>query len=134
MSDRQIPAPITSPESKPFWEAAAERRFLLKQCGSCKRSFWYPRALCPICWSEDTNWVDAPRTGTIYSFSVMRRAKVPYVLAYVSLDGGPTLMTNIVNVDPDSVAMGQQVSLTFVPATDGSLVPVFEPARERATG
>lgn len=130
MSDREMPAPTMGAESEPFWDAAADKRFLFKRCGGCGRSFWYPRALCPYCFSDDTRWTEAPKTGVIYSFSVMRRAKVPYILAYVTLDEGPTLMTNVVGVDPNDVAIGQRVEVTFATAADGSLVPVFAPVGE----
>ena len=40
--------------------------------------------------------------GTIYSYSVMRRVPVPYAIAYVTLDEGVTMMTNIVDCDLDA--------------------------------
>ena len=46
---RQIPAPAVTIESKPFWDAAAEGKFLIKHCNACGEDHWYPRALCPFC-------------------------------------------------------------------------------------
>jgi uncharacterized OB-fold protein len=126
--ERVIPSPVPTEDTKPFWEAAAQGRFLIKRCLACGQPHWYPRALCPFCFSERTEWQPASGGGVIYSYSVMRRATPPYVVAFVTLDEGPTMLTNIVACDPDSLTIGQKVRVVFRP-TDGSLlVPVFQPA------
>jgi len=52
----------------------------------------------------------------------------PYVLTYVTLEEGPTMMTNIVNCDPDSLRIGDAVTVRFVASADPSQnVPVFRP-------
>ena len=56
----------------------------------------------------------------------MRRAG--YTLAYVTLAEGPTMMTNIVDTDPDSLSIGQAVKLKFVPTDGGPPVPCFTAA------
>lgn len=116
------------PESLPFWEAAAKGRFLLPHCQACRRAHWYPRAICPLCGSSDVEWREASGRGTVYSVSVVRRAKPPYALAYVTLDEGPTMMTNIVDCDLDAVAIGQKVKVLFRDRSDGVAVPLFTPA------
>lgn len=116
------------PETRPFWEAAAEGRLLLKACRACGRAHWYPKVVCPFCHSDDLEWREASGRGTIYTYSVMRRVEVPYVLAYVTLEEGPTLMTNIVDCDVDSVRIGQSVQVRFRQAPQGRTVPVFAPA------
>ena len=116
------------PETRPFWEAAAEGRLLLKACRACGRAHWYPKVVCPFCHSDDLEWREASGRGTIYTYSVMRRVEVPYVLAYVTLEEGPTLMTNIVDCDVDSVRIGQAVQVRFRQAPQGRTVPVFAPA------
>ena len=80
----------------------AEGKFLLRKCTACGEAHCYPRTLCPFCFSDKTEWVEASGKGTIYTYSVMRRAPVPYAIAYVTLAEGPTMMTNIVDCDLDS--------------------------------
>lgn len=129
MSERKIPSPFVNPENKPFWDAAAEGRLLLKRCKDCQQPHYYPRALCPFCFSDNTEWVDAKGTGEIYSYSVMRRgAPVPYALAYVTLDEGVSMLTNLVDCDFDALRIGQRVRVVFKPSEDGAPVPVFTPA------
>ena len=60
---------------------------------------------------------EASGNGTIYTYSVMRRAPMPYAIAYVTLDEGPTMMTNIVDCDLDEIRIGQAVSLSSSRAT-----------------
>ena len=48
MSGRILPAPPVTPESAPFFEAAAAGKFLLRRCTACGRAHWYPRAVCPF--------------------------------------------------------------------------------------
>ncbi|MBI3706382.1 MAG: Zn-ribbon domain-containing OB-fold protein [Proteobacteria bacterium] len=128
MSETKNPAPPTNPETEMFWKAASEGRFILRKCTACGKPHWYPRAICPFCFSDKTEWQDASGRGTIYSYSVTRRAAEPYVIAYVTLEEGPTMMTNIVDCDSKKLAIGQKVRLVFKPAAAGPPLPYFRPA------
>ena len=126
---RPLPAPEISPETQPFWQAAAEGRLLIKRCGACGEPHYYPRALCPFCLSADTRWEEAAGTGAIYSLSTMRRGgDAPYTLAYVTLDEGPAVLTNIATDDHDALAIGQRVRVRFAPSDGGAPYPMFAPA------
>ena len=125
---RRIAPPAVNPETKPFWDAAASGTLLLKKCNACGEVHYYPRALCPYCFGDKTEWLAASGRGTIYSYSVMRRTEVPHVIAYVTLEEGVTMMTNIVDCDPDAVRIGQRVKLSFRPSDGGPPVPMFTPA------
>jgi len=127
-SERTIPAPEPNPETKPFWDAAAEGKLLIKRCRACGEAHYYPRALCPHCFSAETAWQEAKGEGTIYSYSVVRRgAPVPYAIAYVTLAEGVTMMTNIVDCDLDRIRIGQRVRVVFKPSAGGPPVPMFTP-------
>jgi uncharacterized OB-fold protein len=124
---RKIAAITRQPGAEPFQAAASEGRFLIPQCGACNRFHWYPRALCPFCFSDNIAWQSASGRGTVYSYTVMRRAKPTYAIAYVQLEEGPTMMTNIVGCDLDAIRIGMAVGLVFQPAENGPLVPMFKP-------
>lgn len=117
----------TNPETKPFFEGTSAGKFLVRRCTACKKAHWYPRSLCPFCFGDCT-WEEASGSGTIYSLSVMKRAEVPYVMAYVTLAEGPTMLTNIVDSDMDSLKIGQAVKVKLVPTEGGPPMPVFAPA------
>lgn len=128
-NERALMAPVTTPETEAFWNAAKEGRFVVPHCGGCGKSHWYPRAICPHCGSDDVSLTEASGKGTIYTYSVMRRAPVPYCIAYVTLEEGPSMLTNIVDGDLDSIHVGQAVTVVFKPTEeDGPPLPMFTPA------
>jgi uncharacterized OB-fold protein len=126
--DRPIAAPPVNPETQPFWDAAAAGRLLLKRCTACGEAHHYPRARCPFCGSERTEWTQASGRGTVYSYSVFRRAPIPYAIAYVTLEEGVSMLTNLVDCDLDGLAIGQAVRVVFRPTDGGPPVPMFRPA------
>ncbi len=123
---RKIPAPRVLPETQAFWTAADEGRLLVKKCTSCGEVHHYPRDICPHCLSADTEWLQAAGTGRVYSFSTMGKGEAAYTLAFVTLDEGVTLMTNLVDCDPVLVSIGDKVRVVFKP-TEGHAVPMFTP-------
>jgi hypothetical protein len=105
---------------------------LLSRCPHCGLVIWYPRAICPDCHRYPTEWITAAGTGSIYSFTVVRRAApgrfaaaVPYVVAYVELTEGPRMLTNIVGCDPGQVQVGSAVSVAFYDAGETGAIPRF---------
>src|ERR1700746_1144674 len=119
------PPPPVNPETNPCWDAAAQGRLLIKRCTACGELHHYPRAICPFCGSDRTEWTEASGRGTIYSYSVFRRAPIPYAIAYVTLAEGPTMMTNIVDCDLNAIRIGQAVRLAFKPTDGGPAVATF---------
>jgi uncharacterized protein len=127
--ERKIPAPPTNGENAPYFDAAAKGKLLIKHCAACQQFHAYPRALCPFCFSERTDWREAKGTGTVYSYSVMRRGvPVPYVIAYIALDEGVTMLANVVDCGLDEVRIGTRVRAVFRASDGGATVPMFAPA------
>jgi uncharacterized OB-fold protein len=131
------PAPAVNPETEEYWAAAAAGRLLLKRCLACGGVLWYPRAICPDCSSLDTEWFEASGRGRVYSYTVNHRGEgaytgsAPYVLAYVELDEGPRMLTNIVDAGDEGLAVGLPVEVVFHDTGEGSALPRFRPANGR---
>ncbi len=127
-------APQVMPESTTFWSATAENRLVLQRCGQCGTVVWYPRGLCPECLSSALEWFDASGRGVVYSYTVNRRGDGPYreigpfVLAYVELDEGPRVLTNIEYADGDELEIGMAVVAVFDPTGEGSSLVRFRRA------
>jgi uncharacterized protein len=124
--------PSRSPETAPFWDACNRNVFLVQRCRSCEKTQYHYRAICAHCWSSDLEDLEATGRGTVWTYSVVRRnrspvfaEKVPYVVALIELEEGVGVFGNIVECDPDDVAIGQDVSLAFTVAEDGQHIPVF---------
>ena len=137
------PAPDVNPETREYWDATAQGRLLLKRCLDCGTVIWYPRAICPDCASLRTEWFQASGRGRVYSYTTNYRGQGaysdagPYVLAYVELDEGPRVMTNIVGADPPgegpgAVAVGLRVEVVFDDTGEGTALPRFRPAPDTA--
>ena len=127
VKQRTFPSPIADPDTEQFWSAAKNGKLMVGSCNSCGEKHYYHRGICPPCGAQDITLVEASGKGEIYSWSVLRRADPPFAIAYVTLDEGPTMMTNIIECDLDALAIGQRVKLKFseTEEADGPPVPTF---------
>jgi uncharacterized OB-fold protein len=80
-----------------------------------------------------TEWFASAGRGRVYSYTLNHRGQGayqdagPYVLAYVELDEGPRMMTNIVAAEADGLAVGLPVEVVFHDTGEGSALPRFRP-------
>lgn len=137
MSGKPRPLPRPDPLTQPFWTGLRERRLDLQRCTDCGRHVFYPRGLCPGCWSRNLEWETVSGLGRLYAFTIVQQAmvggfedEVPYIVGLVELDEGPRMMARIVGVAPDPrvVGVGMALRIDFEDATDEITLPVFRPA------
>ena len=102
---QQYKKPIPHPqgESDVYWQKAREHELWLRICNACGDAYFYPRDISPCCFSKDTSWIQASGRATLYTYAIVHRAPhlgfagdVPYVPAFVELEEGPRMPTNIV--------------------------------------
>ncbi|MDJ0342433.1 Zn-ribbon domain-containing OB-fold protein [Streptomyces sp. H10-C2] len=124
--------------TRPYWEAAAEGRLLIRRCGACGAAHHYPREFCPSCWSEDVLWEQGSGHATLYTWSVVHLndlppfgTRVPYVAAVVDLAEGPRMMTEIVDCDEAALRIGMELRVRFRADEGAPAVAVFAPAGAR---
>ena len=118
-------------DTRSYWQRFGGLDFALPHCDDCDRFHFYPRPACPFCGSTRIAPRAASGRGRIYSYSVVHRApsarfadQVPYVVALVSTEEGPHLMTRIVGIGPDEVRIDMAVRV--VRSVD-AVEPAFEP-------
>ncbi len=128
------PLPTPQPESDFYWEKAREHELWLRRCDDCRKAFFYPRDICPTCFSRNTSWTKSSGRGTLHTFGIVHRAPhpgfrgdVPYVVAIVELEDGVRFPTNLVGVEPDpeAIRIGMAVAVTFDDVTDEVTLPKF---------
>lgn len=98
--------------------------------------FRYPaRDRCDICWSADSEWVEASGRGTLHTWVIFHQVyhpgfaeRVPYNVAVVELEEGPRLTTNIVGVENDALRAGMSLVAAFETVADGIALVRFRPA------
>jgi len=127
--------PFADWETRAFWEGAGRHELVLQRCRACDTVQHRPRAICATCLSSEIEHFVASGRGTVYSCTVTHqngqpafRDACPYVLAYVDLEEGPRLMTNVVGCAPEDVRIGMAVRVDFVDTGDQMAVPRFVPA------
>ena len=129
------PKPYASWETRGYWEGCGRGELVLQRCGACGKVQHRPRALCASCLSGDIEHFVASGRGTVYTYTVTHqnqapgfREACPYVLAYVELEEGPRLLTNVVGCDPAEVAIGLPVVADFAEPENDLAVPRFRRA------
>ncbi|MCS6892246.1 MAG: OB-fold domain-containing protein [Rhodovarius sp.] len=125
-SNRIPPAPVEDPTNKAFFDGCREGKLLIGRCLDTGKPFFYPRGISPFTLSTNVRLEPSKGEGVIYSWSI-QRGKDPYCLAYVTLDEGVTMMTNIVDCDLDTIRCGQRVRLVWKPSDGGPPLPMFTP-------
>jgi uncharacterized protein len=129
------PIPVPTRETKPYWEGCKAHQLKIQRCAECGHHQFYPRIYCTKCMSDRVEWVEASGRAKVLSYTIVHRPvspafkeEIPYVVALVTLDEGPTMMTNLVRYAPNQLAIGMPVVVTFEDWTEEISIPKFRPA------
>ena len=125
------------PDTQPFWDATKHHELTYQTCDKCQTVIFYPRRHCTACGSLETTRKVSKGEGTVYTYSVIMQSRHPafaelgpYALAYVDLDEGFRMMTNVVGVqDPvNDIQCGMRVKVRWEDQGEGEVsLPMFEP-------
>lgn len=139
MGKIEHPQPSASWETRGYWEGAGRGEIVLQRCPDCDVVQHKPRGICVSCLGSKIEHFVASGRGTVHTFTVTNQNQArgfadacPYVMAYVDLEEGPRVLTNIVGCEPDEVSIGMSVVVDFADQErdDGEAfaVPRFTPA------
>ena len=138
MPEAPRPTPtFPEPDTEAFWEATKEHELRYQVCDDCGGIVFYPRRHCTHCMSLNLSWKVSSGEGTVYAYTVIHQMgqpafkdRVPYAVAWIDLDEGFRLLSNIVGIDNPSsdVKIGQRVQVAWEDQEDGLSLPLFEPA------
>lgn len=125
------PALDPGPTDRPYFESAAGGRLVIQRCPRCDHRQFPPKAICTRC-GDDPVWMQVAGTGTIHTFTVLRRhgvkpfsEMVPFVLAMIDLPEGVKLMGNVTRVDPDDVEVGDPVEAYAIRVDESLALPTW---------
>ena len=128
------PVPVPTKETQPYWDGCKQHELRVQKCAACGHHQFYPRLYCTTCMSDRVEWVKTSGRAKVLSYTIIYRpvtqafaGDVPYVVALVTLDEGPQMMTNIVGCEPEKVHIGMPVQVTFEDWTEEISVPKFKP-------
>lgn len=127
------PIPKPTPETQPYWDATKRHVLMIQLCDGCGQHYFYPRPLCPHCFSRDVRWVQVSGRGRLHTYTINYRpprkfpTQSPIIIAIVELDEGPRVMTNIVGTDADPAKLrcDAPVEVVFEDITDEITLPKF---------
>ncbi len=111
-------------------------------CSECGYVRYPSRPDCPECLSAGFEWKRLDGAGILEAFvwylndaydaaydSAWAWREVPYNVALVKLDGGPTVLSNVMNASFGVLKPGQTVKPLFVPISDEYGILRFTPTR-----
>ncbi len=132
MSAAKIPLPRPTQLSRPHWEGCREGRLLVQRCASCGEYVFIPQPICTRCQSDALEWVESTGRGTLYSYTIVHRPQrpefeVPYTVAIVELEEGWHMLSHLVECEPESIAVGMPLEVSFRRMSDEITLPLFRP-------
>ncbi|UZG60321.1 Zn-ribbon domain-containing OB-fold protein [Rhodococcus opacus] len=127
-----VPSPVITATNEKFWQAAKEGRLLIQVCADCHFGIFYPREACPRCWGQNLDWCPASGDAVVRTYTEVWRpghpawtAVVPYWIALVTLEEGPTLTTQLLCPESVRPSLGARCSVRFTTVGDWTL-PFFQ--------
>lgn len=120
----------SSPVSVPFWEGCRSQELRYQHCTDCGVANFPPTERCRQCLSASLEWTRSVGAGEIYSWTVVHRPvtadfEPPYAPAIVTLDEGYQMLTNIVGIAADALAVGLRVRVEFHAVGEDLILPYF---------
>jgi len=100
------------------WRIQKQRYSLVgEECPHCSAKIFPPRDVCPECGGEAKEPYRFSGRGSVYSYTVMHSApsgfeeSLPYTIALVKLDEGPTVTAQLTDVGEKEVTIGMPVEM-----------------------
>lgn len=116
--------------SVPFWQGCRAGELRYQRCESCGLANFPPTEHCRRCLSPDVGWTTSEGLGEIYSWTVVHRPvspefEPPYAPAIITLDEGYQMLTNVVGIAPEELAIGMRVQVQFHEVGPDLTLPYF---------
>ena len=131
--DKPVPIPANEDLTKPYWEAAKRRELIMPYCNSCSNLFFYPREVCPNCFSKELTWKEMSGKGHVYTYTHVRQSVHPsfqsadgHIYAIIELAEGPRMPSGIVGCEPKEVYIDMPVSVVFEDMAENATLVQFQ--------
>jgi uncharacterized protein len=128
------PVPVPDELSRPFWDAAKERRLAIQRCGSCGYYNHPPRIFCDACLGQELRFEPVSGRGIVYTYTVMHQRDVagfeedaPFINLVVELAEQRKLLlvSDLPIAQRAQVSIGASVEVDFEDRGEGVVVPQF---------
>ena len=131
----EIFGPVPNDADRMFWHYCQQHELRFQRCASCRRFRHPPSPVCPQCQSFNSEWVLAPETGVIFSFTIVHhpahpamKTVVPYNIVVVDFPACDhvRLVSNLIDVPSQEIRIGMDVVVTWETAGNAMVVPRFK--------
>lgn len=125
------PKPLIDTDSQVFWEGVQNHELKIQHCDDCQQFIFYPRFLCPHCFSENLTWRMTSGKGIIHSYTVVHKAmppfaeEAPYVVGIIELQEGVRMMSRIEG-ERSEIAIDKPVSVFYKQVDEDTILPYFQ--------
>ncbi len=91
------------------------------RCRECGVTVFGSATFCQACTAWDVEPVDLGRSGTLYSYTIVRippagwPGEVPYILGQVELPSGPQVLAEVIDCAHHDLQIGMRVELAIQP-------------------
>ncbi len=133
MSEYKKQLPAISSIDKPFWEAARKHELVAYSCKNCG-AYYSLATHCLACNKPEMAWIRVSGKGQVFTFGIYHqlyhpawKVDIPYNVAWVKLDEGPLLLSNIVECKNEEIYVGMPVTVVFYDVTQEVTLPKFKP-------
>jgi uncharacterized OB-fold protein len=103
-----------------YWRETPQRyRYEAGRCSECGKVFFPPRTVCSRCRGRKFEKTTLSGEGVLETFTIIRVApsgfvdQAPYAVGIVSLPDGVKMTAQIVDGDPEELAIGDRLRLEF---------------------
>jgi uncharacterized protein len=126
--------PLITSVDRPFWDAAKQHELMAYKCQNC--GAYYSLVVdCVKCNAPKMAWVRVSGKGKVFTYTIYHqlyspiwKEDIPYNAAWVQLDEGPIMMTNIIECKKDDIRVGMPVEVVYDDITPEVTLPKFKPA------
>ncbi len=105
-------------ETALHWRLQSQRYNLVgEECDNCGTKLFPPRDVCLECEAPAKELFTFTGLGEVYSYTTIYDAPAgfeeytPYTVALVKLEEGPLVTAQLTDINPDDVAIGQEVEM-----------------------
>jgi uncharacterized OB-fold protein len=133
MTKYDRPLPIITSTDKGFWEGAKRHELMVYHCSNCG-AYYNPPTHCVACDNPKMGWVKASGKGKVFTYVIYHvpyhpawKNYIPYNVAWVELEEGLLLMTNIVGCKNEEIFIDMPVEVVFEDITEEITLPKFKP-------
>ena len=130
-SPQKLPVSVDPARLRLDKDQAATGALVGMRCMDCGIYVFGQAVFCQACSSARLEEAELSRTGTLYSYTIVRvppdgwPGPVPYVLGEVELPEGPHILAEIVEVAHEQLKIGMEMGLALREAQSSESGPIF---------